>query len=59
MTANQDRPKRTKPTIILPPETPGADHPPRPFYCSWYRIVFDPPANPGGAGQKPPVPRPE
>ncbi len=59
MTAKQNRPKMTRPTIILSPDPPGADHPPRPYYCCWYRIVFDPPPNPGGASAKSPAAHPE
>ena len=53
MTANENRPKRLKPTIILKPEREGAIHPPRPFYCCWYRIVFDRPARSGAIPTQP------
>lgn len=46
MSANGNQPRRLKPTIILRTEDKDPNHPPRPFYCCWYRIVFDAPGRP-------------
>jgi hypothetical protein len=46
MTANENRPKKLKAVVILPTSENNVPDHHRPFFCSWYRIVFKPPPQP-------------